>query len=133
MLLDLSEKEIDLIKSTLLAGLKCDPFDFPTGETYQKHVTRSNSVLKKIEVGEKPSEDFLITFKDLFSLVSVAKSQYLLLKANLSISNQKVEEVDFKHIALANSLIMWLNNKGLLKQIVKFDMTDDSCWYEEEE
>jgi hypothetical protein len=79
----------------------------------------------------EPKEEFLISAKDLAFIVAQAKTEYVHLPGDLHISNQKVEEKDFKHISLANAVIMWLNSKGLLNKLVKFDYTDQSSQYEE--
>ena len=79
------------------------------------------------------NQELVITYKDLFHLVSLAKGQYLLLPNDLHISDVRVEENDYKHIALANAVIMWLNNKNALNKIARFDYTDKSCQYEEQE
>ncbi len=79
------------------------------------------------------NDEISITAKDLFLIISLAKDQYKLLPNGLHISGKLVEENDFKHIALANAVIMWLNRNGALKKLAKFDYTDHSAQYEESE
>jgi hypothetical protein len=74
-----------------------------------------------------------IKAKDLFSIVSMSKQEIVRLPSNLHISDQKVEECDYRHIAVANSLIVWLNKNNALKELVEFDFTDHSCDYESNE
>lgn len=134
ILLELSEKELEVLKQGLIkekyfweekegisSGLRDDKADL------------CNSLWAKLDVCDRVKPDILISLKDLFHIVSVAKNEYFNLRADLYVSNKRVEENDFKHIALANSLIMWLNGHRLLKQLVKFDLTDTSSQYEQTE
>ena len=75
-------------------------------------------------------EETLIKMKDLRLIQSVAIREYNNFSGSIYLTQTKMEQKDLVHIALANSLIMWLNNKGLLKNLVRFDYTDDSSDYE---
>lgn len=74
-----------------------------------------------------------ITSKDLFEIVSVAKTEIVRMPAILHLSEKLVEESDFRHIALANSMLMWLNKNNALKELPEFDFTDHTCEYESNE
>lgn len=78
-------------------------------------------------------KDVLITSKDLFSIKSVAVSEYGRLPNPTLLTNIPVEQKDLAHIALINSFVMWLNSRNLLTTLVRFDHTDDTSNFEGEE
>ena len=134
ILLELTPQEAELVQNGLLKekSLWEDPEkNWGNRTSAENNANRCAVILDKLLVAEQPQEQAVITFRDLFLMISNAKSQYLALPLDLHISNKKVEEVDFKHIALANALIMWLNGNSLLKKLARFDYTDNSNQYEE--
>ena len=134
ILLELSEKELELLKQGLIKQTYWwDDQTSVSDSLREGMVELCNSLWAKLDNSNRTKPDFLISAKDLFYLVSLAKNEYHHLRADLYISNKRVEENDFKHIALASALIMWLNGHRLLKRLVKFDFTDTSAQYEETE
>jgi hypothetical protein len=89
-----------------------------------------NSVFDKLEEALRPEYEVLVTAKDLFLIKSMAVGEYGKLSKNVRVSDRDIEQKDFVHVSLANALFLWLNSKGLLKRLVKFDYTDDSSEYE---
>lgn len=134
ILLELTEKELEVLKQGLIKEKESwvDRDDVSSRFKDTVHEV-CNSAWAKLDACTQPKPDFLISAKDLFYLVSLAKNEFSHLRADLYISNKRVEENDFKHIALANALIMWLNGNKILKNLVKFDFTDTSAQYEETE
>lgn len=131
ILLELSEKEAEFIREVIaLEKEAVDKSDSMYAEK-QRKTGICNSFLAKVDLASLPPQDFLISFKDLAHLVSLAKGEHRELRADIHISSKKVDESDFKHISLASAVIMWLNSKNLLKRIAKFDYTDQSYQYEE--
>ncbi len=134
ILLELTEKELEVLKQGLAKEQDSwvDRTDVSNG--FRDAVNEvCDSVKAKLDSCAQTRPEVLISAKDLFYLISSAKNEYGHLRADLYISNKRVEENDFKHIALANALIMWLNEKKVLKNLVKFDFTDTSAQYEETE
>ena len=131
ILLELSEKEAEFIREVIaLEKEAVDKSDSMYAEK-QRKTGICNSFLAKVDLASLPQEDLLISFKDLNHLVSLAKNEYKGLRSDLHISDKKVDESDYKHISLASAVIMWLNQRGLLKKLARFDYTDNSCQYEE--
>ncbi len=128
ILLELTEQEAEAIQRTI--SLENDEgFTFSERER-RLHV--QESVLAKIKLALQAQPEVLITSKDLFSIVDLAKSEYRNLPDNLCISNKMVEQSDLPKISLAKALIMWLNSRSLLKNLVSFDFTDTSSDFEED-
>ena len=92
-----------------------------------------NSVLDKLKEAARPKPDVLITFKDFYLIKSMAVSGYSKLPLDTSLSKKQIDQKDLAHISLANALISWFNSKGLLKETVRFDCTDDSIQYDTNE
>lgn len=129
-LLELTEKEIDFLKEVISLEKESVAKSDARFAEKQRKTSICDSFLAKVELASQPKEDLFIGHNDLFLIISSAKQKYLALPANLFISNKIVEENDFKHIALANAVIMWLNSKNLLKRLVGFDYTDKQYQYE---
>jgi hypothetical protein len=135
ILLELTEKEAEFIRNNMLSAEDLlASNESSTGRTDRENqVVLCRSIVSKVVNAFVPQKELIITFKDLFYVISSAKEQYHKLHPDLHISNKKIEENDLKHISLANALIMWLNGKNLLKRLARFDFTDESCQYEEME
>ena len=135
ILLELTEKEAEFIRNNMLSAEDLLASDESSiGRTDRENqAALCRSIAGKIVEAFVPQKEVLVTFKDLFNIISLTKEQYHKLPSDLHISNKKVEEKDFKHISLANALIMWLNGKNLLKRLARFDFTDESRQYEEME
>jgi hypothetical protein len=131
ILLELTEQEAEIVRNGILLEQQVRGKEDRTD--YDNKVSRCDKILFKLWAAKEPQKDVLIGPKDLVQIVSTAKSQHVFLPANLYISNKKVEEEDFRYISLANSLILWLNGKELLKKLVRFDITDLSNEFEETE
>ena len=126
-----TEKEIEILKEAIVAKREFISQSEMGWSEKERGVGICDAVIGKIESASQPKLDVLITSKDLFQIVSLAKRGYHDLHADIHISNKKVEQNDFRHISLANAVILWLNEKNLLKRLVIFDYTDHSCQYEE--
>ena len=136
ILLELTPKEAEVVGQALINEkyrLEDEAKSSIGKAELEKNVERCNRIWSKLGAASQPQEEVLITASDLFFLISSAKSEYRGLRADLYVSNKRVEESDFKHISLANAVIMWLNSKNLLKRVAKFDFTDLSSQYEESE
>lgn len=88
------------------------------------------SILSKLNEALIPQENILITHKDYKNLLSLAKDEWVKLPKELRISNKETDDKDLVRFSLANALIMWLNNKNVLKRLVRFDFTDHSNEYD---
>jgi len=134
ILLELTESEVEMIQSGIemeKSGWLAEDIADTSRTLIENNVRHCDSVLAKLSEANKPQHDVLIGSNDLFLIISAAKHEYNRIRGDLRISNKPIEEKDFVHIALANSMIMWLNGKNLLKRLAKFDYTDHS--YESEE
>ena len=131
ILLELTEKEVDFVKEVI--GLEKQSVENSTvgWDEKQRKIGICNSFLAKVEESVKPKGDVLITAKDLFFLISQAKSEYSHLPLDMHLSVKFVEKKDLAHISVANAMIMWLNGRNLLKRLPRFDVTDSSCKFEE--
>lgn len=133
ILLELTEKETDVLRMGLIE-LKDSLEDLASAgaskTSLEKQSTACNSIWAKLDLASQPKQEVLITSKDLHYLKSLANSEYKSLSHNTYLSKKKVEERDFVHISVANALLMWLNSGNLLKNLVRFDFTDNSNEYE---
>lgn len=75
----------------------------------------------------------IINSKALFNIISDAKQNMANLKLPMEVSGIKMEECDFRAIAVIEALTMYLNRNKLLKNLVEIDYTDTSCQYESNE
>jgi hypothetical protein len=136
ILLELTEKEADILKQAIIKEKYHweDQLRADVSKTLiDNNLNTCNSISTKLDLASQPQPDLLITSKDLFHIKSLAKGQFHELRGDLQISNKRVEEEDLVHISLANAVIMWLNGRGVLKKVARFDCTDDSFEYEESE
>jgi hypothetical protein len=133
ILLELTEKEAEVVNRSLIREKDYWSAMGPevSGVLIENNLTVVVDVVKKLWASNQPQEDVLIQAKDFLNLIAMARKEFLRLNGDLHISNKKVEQKDLVHISVANSLIVWLNGKNLLKKLVKFDYTDHSCDYEE--
>jgi hypothetical protein len=69
------------------------------------------------------SKEFVINYKDFYGIVGVAKDNMAKINLPIHISKNKMKDGEIPSIAIAESLISYLNNKGLLKELVKLDYT----------
>jgi hypothetical protein len=136
ILLELTEKEAEIVKQALNKEKAHWENSSPkeiSRSLIDNNLSICENVFKKINFAFEPQLDVLITSNQLFGIISSAKDEYHKLVPNLHISNKIVDQNDLKHISLANAFILWLNGNKLLKRLVKFDYTDNSCQYEENE
>lgn len=129
-IVELTEKELKALQTATITeqlNIVQGPL-LPTEK--EKALQLIGKVSDKLILAHFPPEDVLITSADLFFLVDSSIKEYRLLRGDSTLSGKRVEESDFKHISLANAVIMWLNSHRLLKKHVRFDMTDDSFEYE---
>lgn len=68
--------------------------------------------------------------KELLQITSWAKSKFVDLPSNLYLSNRKLAHEEITKLALASSVIMWLNEQSNLRRLVDFDFTDISSQFE---
>lgn len=133
VLLELTPEQAEVVRMGLLLAKEALVKE-NIGPTERERKTIACDVISdQIIEASKKQEDVLIGPKDLFMIVSYAKDQLFQLPAIVYLADKKVEENDFKHIALANAVIMWLNKGRLLKRLPRFDFTDNSSQYEETE
>lgn len=131
--LELTEKEAEIIQELIKAN-KEHAVQEGIGSTEKKRkLDTCESINKKIDLGYQPTEDVLVTAKDLFYLTDLSNREYQSLSADIYLSKQKVAESGLVKISLVNAVIMWLNTRNLLKKSVVFDITDNSSQYEETE
>jgi len=132
ILLELTEKEVDFIHKDISVKREVwSKSQDSTGyENRMNLIKTCDILLAKLESASQPQKEVLIVPKDLSYLISLAKNQYKYLSSDIHISGKKVEESDFKHISLAQAVIMWLNSQNLLKREVKFNFTDNSYEYD---
>jgi hypothetical protein len=71
-----------------------------------------------------------ISRKDLFLLVSNAKTKYNQLPNNPYVSGKEVEQGELPTVAVIEAFIMYLNQNGLLNKSVGFDFTDPADQYD---
>lgn len=128
MIIEMSEREAEVVLKLMSLGLANNPEE--NKETKSKMVELALSATTSILEAHTPPEPLKITLNDLFLIKSAANAEYQRLPINLHISNKAVESSDLVHIALANSFIMWLNGKHVLKKLAGFDYTDLSAEYE---
>ena len=134
ILLELTEKEANAIDIAM--GIQELNFTHGSGMTFsekERALNTCKSVRDKIEEAIKPKEDLAIFYKDFHHIKNLAHDQFFEQRADIHISHVKVGENDLVHISLANAMIMWLNSKGLLKRLAKFDVTDSSLDFESNE
>jgi hypothetical protein len=67
---------------------------------------------------------YLINDRDLNSIVSNAKQNMFHLNLPLTVSKVDVERGEIPSLAILESVLMFLNGKGLLTQLVSVDYTD---------
>jgi hypothetical protein len=132
ILLELTEKEAQLLLGAItdFRNFNDDSFSEKKQEINRKNTETCDSILNKLELASSPQSDSLITAKDFFYIKSLAKDEYLRLPQDAYLSKERIPEQDFRNISIANAVIMWLNGKGLLKKLAKFDYTDTSTEFE---
>lgn len=67
--------------------------------------------------------EHLINKRDLFDILSGAKSAYSNFSLPISVSGRQVEPGEAPNVAVVESFISYLNRMNLLKKTVKFDYT----------
>jgi hypothetical protein len=132
LLLELTPNEAELLQNSLLKEKSFweSKNSNMEGAAIERNLNTANLILSKIDDASRTKPDILINFNDLSLIKSNAITEYCKIKNNIKISNKEVEQKDFAHISLANSVFLWLNSKNLLKRFVGFDYTDDSSSYE---
>ena len=136
VLLELTEKEAEILEQAVLnekALWGSKSYKDVSGTLIENTISTCNLLKHKIDEALKPKEEVLITHKDFYLIKSVAVDQYRHLSGDTRISNKDMEYRDLANISLANAVITWLNGKGLLKTLARFDFTDHSCEFEESE
>lgn len=68
---------------------------------------------------------YLINDKELQMIVSNAKDQMFHLSFPLSVSGKEVDRGELPSLAMLESILMFLNSKGLLSKLVNIDYTSD--------
>jgi hypothetical protein len=130
VLLELTEAEVTVLQEAL-NQYEDRVHDLDASRTFKENLTNlCGSIVKKTIDASQEKSDVLVAAKDLFYIISMAKEQYHHIHGETYISHKRVEESDFKHISLANAVILWLNKNDLLKNNVRFDFTDQTYQYE---
>ena len=127
MIVDLTMEEIEAIHTFIGTAWAFSPIE--DTEPEGKMLRLRQSIENKLKETQM-SADLVITNRDFFGIRSLAVGTYKTLGSNLYISNKKVESRDLANISLAESLLVWLNSKGVLKKLVRFDFTDCSADFE---
>jgi len=68
--------------------------------------------------------EHMINKNDLYEIVSMAKNQFSNQKLPVFITGKAIDLEGCKNIAIMEAFINYLNNKHLLKKLVKFEYTD---------
>lgn len=136
ILLELTEKEAEVLAAAIVKEKSSwedkDPKEAsPT--LIENSLRVCNRLWAKLDDANRPQPHVLMEPKDLYRIIDLAKTDYCRLPLDLHISGKKIELGDYKHISLANAVILWLNGAGLLKKLPKFNVTDSSNQYEEME
>lgn len=69
--------------------------------------------------------DHLVNYYDFHYIVSCAKSNYLQIKTPALISRKHLSPHETAHVAMIQAVVGYLNQKGLLRKLIKFDFTED--------
>jgi hypothetical protein len=77
-------------------------------------------------------EHFLITKTDINKIVSDAKNEMFKLNLPIYISNKEVHQTELVTIAVLEAVLMYLNNKKLLTNLVLVDYTNVVSQYDPE-
>lgn len=131
--LELTEKEAEVLQAAIIKernSWEDMTSEQVSGVTRENKMIACNSIWAKVDEAYHPKPDILITEKDLFFIKSTAIDEYKRLPNDTRLSGKEIDQKDLVHISLANSLLGWLNGKGFLKRLVKFDFTDHSTDYE---
>ena len=128
ILIELTEKDLRTIRASVedSKNSSVKAYEEAKLEIDKIVIERCESVLSKLDQASIPREDVLIKTKDLFLIKSMAVSEHHRLNAPTFLTKVLVEQKDLVHISLVSAFVMWLNNRSLLKNLVKFDYTDDS-------
>ena len=132
-LVEFTEEEAQMVLSLMEIGWPNKHKDITLKTELEKIKNVYRSVYAKIDESFDDKPDVLITANDYNRIKDLAVGQFHNLRNDLYVSNKKMEERDSVHISLANAVIGWLNNKGLLRRLPRFDYTDHSSEYEEME
>lgn len=74
----------------------------------------------------------LITKSDLHEIISNAKDNMAKFSLPLYITGKEVEQKEVVALAVLESVLMHLNNRNLLSNLVSIDYTDPTCDHEQE-
>lgn len=132
VLIELTEKEFEVIRFSveLVKKESTKLYEEDGFEADRKSIEFCNNILEKIDLASMAKDDVIIKIKDLFFIKSLAITEYNKLPVPMSVSNVKIEQKDLVHVAFIRSIIMWMNKNNLLKNLVRFDTTDESTQYE---
>lgn len=75
---------------------------------------------KHLEVNKM---EHVLNSKDLFDIVSGAKSEYSNFQLPIKVSNKQVESSELANVAMIESTLSYLSRTNLLKRLVKFEYT----------
>lgn len=67
----------------------------------------------------------IVNFTDFFRIVGDAKTNFIRMRMPIHISRKRIEGQDNSHVALLEAFVGYLNNKEVLKKLVKFDYTEE--------
>lgn len=68
--------------------------------------------------------EHVVNYRDYFNILSRAKTLYTKISLPVRLSRKELEPNDSVHITTMESFVMYLNEKNLLKKLVKFDYTE---------
>lgn len=122
MLLELTEQELNIIVKSVSAQRELDEQLWFNDK--QKKEALCVAVLNKIELARIEPKDEIIKYSDFEHMISTAKQNYSRLDAEIFLSNKKLPENYFAYLCFLEAFTSWLNNKGILKRLARFDFTD---------
>lgn len=132
MLVELTDEEYGVIKSSILEkwAISAKNYEKDSFEIDRKNNDLCSNVLVKLDIANLDKDDVVLKMKDLLDIKSLAVTEFNALSLPLFISKIRVEQRDIVNIAFIRSLVMWLNNRNLLKTLIRLDFTDDSVEYD---
>jgi len=83
--------------------------------TYLKAIFDKHFAMEKME--------HQLTMGDFYEIISVAKSNFVNIVVPAKISKRDVYASDVPHVAMIESIIMYLNKNKLLRRLVRIDYT----------
>jgi hypothetical protein len=68
--------------------------------------------------------EHIINSADFTNIISISKVEYANLKLPMKLTKRQVDNTDYPHVAMINSVISYFNRHNLLRRSVRFDDRD---------